>query len=83
LLGCRFSGAIAGWSIEERLHEVTVPTFVINGSKDIAQDFVCEAYFWKIKKSKWLTFTQSSHVPMWEEREKYMKVVDEWLEKVQ
>ncbi|KAJ3752100.1 proline iminopeptidase [Lentinula raphanica] len=77
-----FGGALNGWSIEDRLHAVTVPTFVINGRKDIAQDFVCKAFFWKIKQSKWVTFENSSHVPMWEERERYMKLVDEWLENV-
>jgi len=78
-----FGGVMNGWSIEDRLHEVTVPTFVINGRKDIAQDFVCQAYFWKIRTAKWVTFENSSHVPMWEERERYMKLVGEWLENVQ
>lgn len=78
----RFGGAIQGWSIVDQLHKVRVPAFVINGRKDIAQDFVCEAYFWKISKAKWVTFENSSHVPMWEEREKYMKLVGEFLDQV-
>ncbi|KAG7097815.1 hypothetical protein E1B28_005134 [Marasmius oreades] len=79
-----FTGAIAGWSIDDRLKEVTVPTFVINGRYDMAQDFVCEAYFWKVTKAKtkWYTFSESSHTPMWEEREKYMKVITEWLDHI-
>lgn len=78
-----FTGAISGWSIVDRLHKVRVPVFVINGRLDIAQDFVCEAYFWKVKQAKWVTFQNSSHVPMWEERDKYMKTVGEWFDQVE
>ncbi|ESK97080.1 proline-specific peptidase [Moniliophthora roreri MCA 2997] len=42
-----FGGAVSGWSIEDRLDVVSVPTFVISGRKE---DFVCEAYFWKVKR---------------------------------
>ena len=46
----------------------------------MAQDYVCEAYFWKIAKAKWVTFELSAHVPMWDEREKYVKLVGEFLD---
>ena len=50
---------------------------------DLAQNFVTADYFWKIKKAKWVTFENSSHTPMWEEREKYIQLVGEWLDVVQ
>ena len=56
-----------------------VPTLVINGRNDVAQDFVCEPFFRNIKKVKWVTFEMSSHMPMWEERERYMNVISEFL----
>ncbi|KZT01798.1 proline iminopeptidase [Laetiporus sulphureus 93-53] len=68
------------WSIIDRLHLVRVPTFVINGRGDIAQDFVVAPFFEKIKKVKWVTFENSTHTPFWEEREKYMKLVDEFVQ---
>ncbi|KAI0919680.1 hypothetical protein AcW1_003131 [Taiwanofungus camphoratus] len=67
------------WSIIDRLHLVRASTFVINGRKDIAQDFVVAPFFEKIRKVKWVTFENSSHTPFWEERERYMKLVDEFL----
>ena len=79
----RFSGALNGWNISDKLDKVRVPSFVINGRKDLAQDFVTADYFWKIKKSKWVTFEKSSHTPMWEEREKYIQLVGEWLDSVE
>lgn len=75
----RFGGEISNWSIIDRLHLVRVPTLVINGRADISQDFVVEPFFKKIQKVKWVTFEKSSHLPMWEERERYMKLVGEFL----
>ena len=67
------------WTIVDRLHLVRVPTFVINGRKDISQDFVVAPFFEHIPKVKWVTFEQSSHTPFWEEREHYNKLVEEFL----
>lgn len=67
------------WTIIDRLHLVRVPTFVINGRKDIAQDFVVKPFFDGIQKVKWVTFENSAHTPFFEEREKYMKLVGEFL----
>jgi len=72
-------GELKDWTIIDRLHLVRVPTLVINGRADMAQDFVCEPFFWKIRKVKWVTFEMSSHFPMWEERERYMKLTCEFL----
>ena len=68
------------WSIEDRLPEVRVPAFVINGRQDQATDKVVAPFFKYIPKVKWVTFEQSSHMPFWEERERYMKLVGEFLE---
>ena len=46
----------------------------------MAQDFVVQPFFDKIPKVKWSTFEKSSHVPMWEERERFMKVIQHFLE---
>lgn len=67
------------WSIIDRLHLVRVPTFVINGRNDIAQDFVVAPFFEKIKRVKWVTLENSTHTPFWEERERYMQLVSDFL----
>ena len=72
-------GELSNWTIIDRLHLVRVPTLVINGRADIAQDFVCEPFFRKIQKVKWVTFELSSHFPVWEERERFMKLTSEFL----
>ena len=46
----------------------------------MAQDFVVQPFFDKVCKVKRLTFGKSSRVPMWEERERCMEVVEHFLE---
>ncbi|KAG6816123.1 hypothetical protein H0H87_008473 [Tephrocybe sp. NHM501043] len=67
------------WSIIDRLHLIRVPTFVINGRKDISQDFVVKPFFDKIQKVKWVTMEGSSHMPFFEERDRYIYLVEEFL----
>jgi len=67
------------WTIIDRLHLVRPPTFIINGRMDIAQDFVVKPFFDKIPKVKWVTFENSSHTPFYEEPERYMAIVGEFL----
>ncbi|EKM77489.1 hypothetical protein AGABI1DRAFT_108019 [Agaricus bisporus var. burnettii JB137-S8] len=45
------SQLVKDWSIIDRLHLVRPPTFVINGRKDLSQDFVVKPFFEKIQKS--------------------------------
>ncbi|KAI0649017.1 proline-specific peptidase [Trametes meyenii] len=70
---------LSRWTIVDRLHLIEVPTLVINGRYDIAQDFVMKPYDDNIPNSRWITFENSSHTPFWEEREGYMEVVGSFL----
>ena len=56
-----------------------MPTLVVNGKADFAQDFASRPFFERIPKVKWLTLENSSHMPFWEEREHYNKLVEEFL----
>ena len=76
----RGAGPLSGWTIVDGLHKINVPTLLLNGRADMAQDFVVQPFFDRVPKIKWLTFEKSSHVPMWEEREKFMEVVEHFLE---
>ena len=75
----RLTGPLAGWTIIDDLHKINVPTLLLNGRADMAQDFVVQPFFDRVPKIKWLTFEKSSHVPMWEERDKFMEVVEHFL----
>lgn len=58
---------------------IEVPTLLLNGHYDEAQDSVLAPYFSGIRQVKWFTFAESSHTPQFEEREKYMQRVGDFL----
>ena len=67
------------WDINDRLSNINVPTLVINGKDDIAQDFVIQGFLDHIPHSYHLKFSKSSHTPFWEERIAYMAAVGAFL----
>ena len=73
-------GSLRNWSIEDRLHRVAVPTLVINGRYDEAADDTIAPFLESIPEVQHHRFEESSHMPHWEERSSYMKVVSEFLD---
>lgn len=76
----RFGGPIKDWDVIDKLHLVEQPTLAINGRYDPSQDWLNMPFFRHIPKIKWVTLEKSSHTPFWEEREKYMQLVKEFLD---
>ena len=52
---------------------------LINGAYDEVDQSATLPFFKAIPKVKWFVFAESSHTPHFEEREKYMKMVSEFL----
>ena len=70
---------LPGWTIVDRLREIKVPTLVIGGVNDIAQDFVIQPFLDNVPRATHVKFQHLSHTPMWEERGFYMSVVSTFL----
>ena len=68
-----------GWTIIERLDQVRPQTLLVNGSLDIAQDFVVKPFFDNIPGIKWVSLDGVAHSPFWEVRERYMKLIADFL----
>lgn len=72
-------GSLKTWDIREELKNITEKTvpgglLVINGYYDEAQDETCDAYFTHPTcRTKWLRYALSSHMPMLEETEKFIR----------
>lgn len=71
--------SLSAWDINDRLSQINVPTLVINGKDDIAQDFVIQGFLDHIPQSYYLGFWKSSHTPFWEQRVAYMAAVGGFL----
>lgn len=72
-------GSIKDWSSESRLAEIDVPTLLVSGRYDEATPALQQTLAAGIRGAEWTIFEESSHMPHVEERERYLKVVGDWL----
>lgn len=78
-------GTLKNWSITEDLKKITAKTvpgglLVMNGYYDEAQDETTVAYFTKPScRTKWVRYALSSHMPMLEETEAYVRDLGTFL----
>ena len=73
------TGVIKSWSVIDDLPKVKIPVLLINGKYDEATDMCVRPYFDKLQRVKWIQMPESSHQAFFEEREKYMEVVEDFL----
>jgi pimeloyl-ACP methyl ester carboxylesterase len=73
------TGSLKTWSIIDELHKIEVPTLILNGEHDEAQDSCVVPYFQHIQKAKWVVIEGASHMSHVEKRERSMRLVGEFL----
>ncbi|KAF4622284.1 hypothetical protein D9613_009034 [Agrocybe pediades] len=73
------TGTLKEWSVIDEVSKISVPTLLLNGKYDEAQDGVMMDFFTRVPKVKWVQFAESSHMAQFEERERFMYVVGTWL----
>ena len=67
------SGSLRDWTCVPVLGKIKVPTLLINGSEDEAQDVAMRPFFDRIEKVKWVTLDNAAHFSHVDQREKYME----------
>ena len=75
-------GSMKDWTIESRLHRITVPTLLISGRYDEATPLCVQPYADHIPDVRWRIFEHSSHMPHVEEKEACLAAVAEFLDAV-
>jgi L-proline amide hydrolase len=73
------TGALKGWDMRGRLHEIHVPTLVVRGRYDMCTDAVAAELVGGIRGAREVVFEHSSHTPVLEESGRYLEVVGEFL----
>ena len=73
------TGTIRDVDLSPRLREIRVPTLVLGGRFDEVTPTVARQIHEGIPGSRWVTFEQSSHLPFWEERERFFTVLSSFL----
>jgi proline-specific peptidase len=77
-----FDGNLSDWDRVGRLHEIRVPTLVTVGRHDELTPACSEQIHERIATSRLVVFDDGSHMTFWEETERYLQVVDEFLRSV-
>ncbi|MCI4371724.1 MAG: proline iminopeptidase-family hydrolase, partial [Thermoplasmata archaeon] len=75
-------GTIRDWDVTDRLPEIRLPTLVTVGRYDEVTPRVAESIHRGIRGSKLVRFEKSAHLPMWEERSRYIELVRDFLDRV-
>jgi proline iminopeptidase len=75
------TGTIRDYDATERLPEIRIPTLVTTGRYDEVTPAVAESIHRGIAGSELVRFEESSHTAFWEERERYMRTVLDFLER--
>jgi proline iminopeptidase len=73
-------GNIRHWDVSRELYRIRVPTLVTYGRFDEVSPKVAKSIHRGIKGSKIVCFTKSAHMAMWEERERFIRVVADFLD---
>lgn len=61
------------------LGNIKVPTLLINGAEDEAQDVAMQPFFDHIEKVKWVTLDNAAHFSHVDQREKFMRYLRAFL----
>jgi proline-specific peptidase len=72
-------GTLADYSMVGEAKKITARTLLINGFREVASDASVRPFWREIEKVKWITLMKSTHSPHFEEPERYMSIVEEFL----
>lgn len=73
------SGTLKNWTCIPKISKIKVPTLLINGAQDEAQDIAMQPFFDLIGKVKWITLDNAAHFSHVDQRESYMKHLGTFL----
>ncbi|KAH9478942.1 L-amino acid amidase [Psilocybe cubensis] len=73
-------GSLKTWSIVDILHKITNQTLLISSPEDEIQECAVLPFFTQIPKVKWVELQNSTHLAMFEEPERYIGVILNFLE---
>jgi L-proline amide hydrolase len=76
-------GTIRDFDVTDRLGEIEVPVLLISGEHDEVRPSVVARAHERLRDSQWELFADSSHMPHLEEHERFLDVVEAFLQRVE
>ena len=73
------AGTLAGWNYTDRLHEITVPAFIISGTEDLCTPLIAKTMYDNLPNAKWELMPGCRHMCFVDGHETYCKNLAEWM----
>ena len=73
------TGALRGWDVRDRLHEIDLPTLVIRGRYDMCTNAIAATLVNGIHGAREAVLEDSSHTPVLEESDRYIQIVGSFI----
>jgi L-proline amide hydrolase len=77
------TGALKGWDIRDRLHEIDMPTLVVRGRYDMCTQPIARELVEGIRGAREVVLEHSSHTPALEESDRYLAIVGGFIREVE
>jgi proline iminopeptidase len=75
----KVTGNLKDWDIMDRLGEISVPTLFVAGRYDECTPEHMRMMHERVPNSEWAFFEDSAHMPFYEEREKCMRIISDFM----
>lgn len=75
-------GTIKDFDVTDQLNKITIPTLITVGRYDEVTPRVAKVIHKGIKGSKLVILKNSSHMCMWEEKDTYLKIVEDFIKEI-
>jgi proline-specific peptidase len=73
------TGALRGWDVSDRLHEIDIPTLVVRGGHDMCTEKIAATLLNGIRGAREVVLEHSSHTPVLEETDAYLASISEFM----
>lgn len=75
------SGTLKNFEFTEEIGDIQEPCLIVSGLLDLCSPLVAKTMYDRIPNSEWELFEFSRHMPFVEENEKYLSMLNKWLNK--
>ncbi|KAK0237045.1 Alpha/Beta hydrolase protein [Armillaria nabsnona] len=76
----RVTGSLKTWSIVDVLHKIAYPTLYISSPQDEVQEVAVMSWLSRVPKIECVKPVNSSHLGMYEEKDRYLRILKGFLE---
>jgi len=75
------SGNLKDFEYVDRLHEIKVPSLIVNGEEDLCSPVIAKCMYDNIPNSEWEMYMYAKHMCFVDENEKYIELARNWFNK--